>query len=174
MDALAPALNADIYIVFGASFIKGDLCRFLVSKRALNIHMGTSPYYRGSSCNFWALYDNRPDFVGATIHLLTAGLDSGPILFHALPVPAEFDPFTLGMRAVRVAHEALCLKIASGDLWSDLPTPQDRNSEFRYTRNSAFTDEIATEYLGRALSPSQIKERLMLRDLGRFIRPVLL
>ena len=31
--------------------------------------MGVSPYYRGCDCNFWALYDNNPHLVGATIHI---------------------------------------------------------------------------------------------------------
>ena len=47
--------------------------------------MGISPYYRGSACNFWALYDKNPQFVGATIHYLSEGLDDGDILFHVLP-----------------------------------------------------------------------------------------
>ena len=60
-------LKSDLYIVFGSSFIKGDLVKFLIKKKAINIHMGISPYYRGTDCNFWALYDNNPHLVGATI-----------------------------------------------------------------------------------------------------------
>ena len=67
-ETLAPALESDVYIVFGASYIKGWLIDFLVDKKAVNIHMGVSPYYRGSSCNFWALYDHKPEFVGSTVH----------------------------------------------------------------------------------------------------------
>ena len=63
---------------------------FLI-KDAINIHMGISPYYRGSSCNFWAIYDGNPSYVGATIHLLSKGLDSGDILFHCLPKPLNND-----------------------------------------------------------------------------------
>lgn len=84
-NTLSEALASDIYIVFGASYIKGWLVDFLIKKEALNIHMGISPYYRGSSCNFWALYDENPSYVGATIHMLSKGLDSGDILFHCLP-----------------------------------------------------------------------------------------
>ena len=76
---LQAALSSDIYIVFGASFIKGWLVDFLIKNKAINIHMGLSPYYRGSSCNFWAMYDNNPNYVGATIHYLSKGLDSGEI-----------------------------------------------------------------------------------------------
>ena len=64
MDVFAPALASDVYIVFGATWIKGMLCEHLVAHRAYNIHMGVSPYFRGSSTNFWALYDGRPEYVG--------------------------------------------------------------------------------------------------------------
>ena len=77
-------LKSDMYIVFGSSFIKGELANFLIKKKAINIHMGVSPYYRGTDCNFWALYDNNPHLVGATIHFLSKGLDNGPILYHAM------------------------------------------------------------------------------------------
>lgn len=51
--------------------------------------MGLSPYYRGTDCNFWALYDKKPQYVGATIHLLSKGIDSGPTLYHALSKPEK-------------------------------------------------------------------------------------
>ena len=82
---LSDALQSDVYVVFGASYIKGWLIDFLIEHRAINIHMGLSPYYRGSSCNFWALFDNNPSYVGATIHLLSKGLDSGDMLFPLCP-----------------------------------------------------------------------------------------
>ena len=47
---IADALSSDVFVVFGASYIKGWLIDFLVEKNAFNIHMGLSPYYRGSSC----------------------------------------------------------------------------------------------------------------------------
>ena len=77
---LADFLKSDIYVVFGSSYIKGELVNYLVKQKTINIHMGVSPYYRGTDCNFWALYDNNPHLVGATIHMLSKGLDNGPIL----------------------------------------------------------------------------------------------
>ena len=127
---LAPALKSDVYVVFGASYIKGPLVEFLVTHRAINIHMGVSPYYRGTSCNFWAVFDGNPDLVGATIHLLSRGLDSGNMLFHALPQPVPCDPFLLGMRAGRTAHTSLVEEIAAGTILSHLPVAQDRSRKF--------------------------------------------
>ncbi len=171
MAALAPALESDVYIVFGASFIKGPLCEFLVSRRAYNIHMGVSPYYRGSSTNFWAMYDRRPEYVGATLHLLTKGLDSGPMLCHAFPAVRAWDPFVMGMEAVRSAHMAFVKHLTSGDLACMEPQPQDKTLQLRYTRNADFTDDVAREYLGRLPSPEEIQQQLTACDRGIFLRP---
>lgn len=171
LDVLRPALESDAYVVFGASYIKGPLCDVLVEHGAYNIHMGVSPYYRGSSTNFWALYDRRPDYVGATIHMLTAGLDSGPMLFHAFPRPAAYDPFVLGMRAVEAGQRALVSRLASGEIRGFEPVPQDKSLQMRYTRNADFTDEVAQEYLGRLARPTEVEQALSQRDMTKFLRP---
>jgi len=169
---LAPALDADAFIVFGASYIRGPLCDELVMRGAVNLHMGVSPFYRGSSTNFWALHDGRPAFVGATIHRLTSGLDSGPILCHVFPPTATYEPFELGMRAVESAHKALAHLLHSGELQHMKGEPQDRSRQLRYSRNSDFTDEVAAEYLERLPTPTAIHAALMQRDLGHFTRPI--
>ena len=80
MNLLSDFLKSDVYVVFVSSYIKGELVDFLVKQKAINIHAGVSPYYRGTDCNFWALYDDNTHLVGTTIHLLSKGLDSGPML----------------------------------------------------------------------------------------------
>ncbi len=174
VTSLAAALESDLYVVFGASYLKGALARFLISRRALNIHMGFSPYYRGSSCNFWALYDGRPDCVGATIHQLTDGLDSGPILFHAFPRMGETPTgFILGMSAVRAAIAGLVHYLTSGELGKLEPVAQDKTLELRYSRHEDFTDAVAAEYLQRELTPEKIGQQLAKRVLERCVRPFL-
>lgn len=145
---LGEALESDVFIVFGASYIRGWLSDFLIDKGALNIHMGLSPYYRGSSCNFWALYDGNPQYVGATIHLLSKGLDSGPILIHAIPNSQKFHtPFDFTMHAVEAAQLALLKHISSNEFNGLRPVPQDKSFEIRYTKNKDFTDDIASQFL---------------------------
>jgi hypothetical protein len=99
--------KSDLYIVFGSSLIKGKIFQFLKKKKAINIHMGISPYYRGADCNFWAQKDNNPNLVGATIHYLSAGIDDGSILSYAT---SEFHPnaFIHSMSTVKSAF--YCLK----------------------------------------------------------------
>lgn len=170
-EILSPALDSDVFVVFGASYIKGWLIDYLIDHNAINIHMGVSPYYRGSSCNFWALYDGNPDLVGATIHLLGKGLDSGDMLYHALPKPEAVDPFVLGMKAVKVAHESLVERLVNSEIFEYRPIPQDKSREYRYTRNLDFTDEVAKDYLNHLFSPEQLKVRLEQRDMSLLEKP---
>lgn len=172
MEILENALQSDIYVVFGSSFIKSPLIDFLIERKTINIHMGVSPYYRGNSCNFWAAYDGHPELVGATIHMLGRGLDSGDILYHALPKPQEIDLFTLGMKAVKVAHNSLTERIASGEIFDLKGVPQDRTKEYRYTKNNEFTDEVAEKYMEHGMrNKSEIIEKLAGRDLDMFVKP---
>ncbi len=162
---LGDALDSDLYVVFGSSFIKGWLCDFLVSKSAINLHMGLSPFYRGAACNFWAMYDLLPNYVGATWHFLSRGLDSGPILFHSIPKFENEDAFAFTMKAVLAAQEDL---ISNLDKILDGALPgiqQDKSLEIRYSRYSDFTDAVAKEFLVRDNSHSPIKE--LLRDSAR-------
>jgi hypothetical protein len=171
LSSFKEALRADLFVVFGASYIKGPLADALIERRALNIHMGVSPYYRGSACNFWALRDGRPDLVGATVHRLSKGLDSGPMLFHSFPPAEPVSGFVLGMKAVRSAHEGLIHYLKNDRLASMAPLPQDRTLEIRYSRNSEFTDEVASDYLDREPSAESIWGALKNRDMSKFLNP---
>ncbi|MDG2060680.1 MAG: formyltransferase family protein [SAR86 cluster bacterium] len=150
-ESLSKCLQSDIYIVFGASYIKGWLAEYLTSKNTINIHMGVSPYYRGSSCNFWALYDENPSYVGATIHKLSKGLDNGPILYHCLPKYKGESVFEFTMNSVKIAHQSLIERISSEEIFDIKPIEQDRSLEVRYTKNMDFTDKVASEFLQRAI-----------------------
>jgi hypothetical protein len=171
-DDLAEALDADLLIVFGASYIRQPLIDLLVERRCINIHLGVSPYYRGAATNFWAIYDRRPDLVGATMHLLSRGLDAGPILFHALPPAEPTDPFVLGMRAAKSAFDAVLERLVTGGGLDHFdPVEQDRGLELRYARNADFTPEVATEYLARVPTAEEVGAALAARDLTKFVRP---
>lgn len=172
-ETLAPALDSDLYIIFGASYIKGWLVEHLVKNRAINIHMGVSPYYRGSSCNFWSLYDDNPHLCGATIHLLSKGLDSGEILYHALPTLNDCEtPFDFTMRSVLAAHQSLVDRISDKSLFDLTEIQQDKQLEVRYTRNSDFTDEVANTFLNRKLSIKNIDDLMQSKkNESLYLRP---
>mgnify|MGYP001315286654 FL=1 len=145
LNSLSDFLNSDIFIVFGSSFIKKDLVNFLIDHKALNIHLGISPYYRGTDCNFWALFDNNPHLVGATIQLLSKGLDSGPILYHALSEIKE-DPFIYTMSAVKSAFESIAQKIENKTIFEHTPEIQDKSKEIKYSKKNEFNDEVIKKF----------------------------
>lgn len=159
-EALSAALAADHHVVFGSSYIRGWLADALVERNALNIHMGLSPYYRGSSCNFWALYDNNPGYVGATIHKLSRGLDSGPMLGHFRPTYSGESLFEFSMQAVLVAQDALVRLLQEPSKTPHPTVDQNRAHEIRYTRNNQFTDEVARDFLSRKVDSEQIRKAI--------------
>lgn len=149
-NQLGPALDSDIFVIFGASYITGWLIDFLIGRRAVNLHMGISPYFRGSACNFWALQKNKPSYVGATIHMLSKGLDNGDMLFHCVPTVKPGDTaFDFTMRSVLVAQQGLVDAIQDQQLFSLNPVPQDRSKQIHYSKKSEFTDDVAQEFLAR-------------------------
>ena len=174
LDVLKDVLEADVFVVFGASFIKGALCEALVERQAINIHMGISPFYRGHSCNFWALNDGRPELVGATIHRLSKGLDSGDMLYHVFPRPEAVDQFVYGMLSVKAAHRALRDKIKSGEVFKAESVKQNKGLHIRYSREADVTDDVAQQYLSRIPPLKTVEAAISQRDLSAFIRPVLM
>ena len=77
-------INADYILLFGSSIIKDPILN-AYNQRVINLHLGLSPYYRGSGTNFWPLVEGKPECVGATIHLAVLQLDAGPILHQIRP-----------------------------------------------------------------------------------------
>ena len=151
LNFLSDFLKSDVYIVFGSSYIKGELVDFLVKQKAINIHMGVSPYYRGGDCNFWALFDNNPHLVGATIHLLSKGLDSGPILYHAMS-NIKTDPFEYTMSTVKSAFNSIAERIKDKSIFKIKPIIQDKTKEIRYSKKIEFNDSIVKEYFNKEVN----------------------
>jgi methionyl-tRNA formyltransferase len=46
----------------------------------VNIHTGLVDHYRGVDSSLWAMYDNRPDLIGATLHYIDETIDAGNII----------------------------------------------------------------------------------------------
>lgn len=139
-------LSSDLYIVFGSSFIKGNLFKFLKNNRCVNIHMGVSPYYRGTDCNFWSLFDNNAHLTGATIHLLSDKLDSGSIIYHAMSNYSKKGPFFYSMSCVLSAFNSIVYNIKNNKLFNLEPIEQNLDNEIRYSKKKDFTPEIIKKF----------------------------
>jgi len=150
-------LSAEVFVVFGASFLKRDIGNLLEERRAINCHMGVSPFYRGAATTFWALWDQHPQYVGATLHHLTQKLDGGDIICHALPtVENADDGFEFTMKAVKVCHDVLLRLLVNGDVWRWLWEKQDKELQIKSCKKSLFTDEVAAEWLVKCPNAAEI------------------
>lgn len=100
-------LKPDIIAVFGTSLLKEkiiDIC----PEKIINMHLGLSPYYRGSAANFWPLYDNKLEYVGVTIHFLDKGIDSGNIIHQGRPEIENGDnQHTIGCKTIIVGTQLM-------------------------------------------------------------------
>jgi methionyl-tRNA formyltransferase len=76
-DALR-RLGADVAISLDNAIIRPETFS-LPAHGTINVHHGAVPGYRGGPPVFWELYDGL-DRVGFTIHLIDAGIDTGPVL----------------------------------------------------------------------------------------------
>jgi folate-dependent phosphoribosylglycinamide formyltransferase PurN len=94
------ALAPDLLVAYGCSLIKGRLLQAFVG-RFLNVHLGLSPYYRGSGTNFWPLVNREPEFVGATFMHIDPGVDTGEIVhqIRARVLPGD-SPHQIGNRLI--------------------------------------------------------------------------
>ena len=137
LSSISNFLKSDLYLVFGSSLIKNKLLAFLKKKETLNIHMGISPYYRGTNCNFWSMYDKNYHLVGATIHRLSDKIDGGHILHYA---KSEYvsDPFIYSMSTVKSAFFSLKNIFNKKKLKF---FKQDRNKEIKYSKHIDFTED---------------------------------
>jgi methionyl-tRNA formyltransferase len=101
------AARPDVVLVFGTGILREPLLSAFEGC-IINIHLGLSPYYRGAGTNFWPLVNREPEYVGATIHYLDAGIDTGPILAHARPAIERGDgPHDVGNKTIAAAAQAL-------------------------------------------------------------------
>jgi phosphoribosylglycinamide formyltransferase 1 len=151
------ATRPDVVLVFGTGILRQPILSAF-DGRILNIHRGLSPYYRGAGTNFWPLVNREPEYVGATIHYLDAGIDTGPILAHARPDIEPGDgPHDIGNKTIVAASQALIRAAEAHVAGSAHPIPQwsggrlyqrkDFNAEAVRTLYRNFDTAMIDEYL---------------------------
>ena len=71
-------IKPDVIILAGPPIIKENI--FSQSRKfTINVHRGILPKYAGLDAIFWALYNNESE-IGATVHVVTKGIDAGDII----------------------------------------------------------------------------------------------
>ena len=72
-------LKPDLIISYGCSIIRSELLE-IFKGRFINIHLGLSPYYKGSGTNYWPFVNDELQFVGTTFMYIDSGVDTGEII----------------------------------------------------------------------------------------------
>ena len=100
-------ISPDYILLFGCSLVDDEILNKF-KNRVINLHLGLSPYYRGSGTLFWPLVDNLPECVGSTIHLAVKKIDAGGILKQVRPEIKFYDSsHDIGNRTIVKSAEIL-------------------------------------------------------------------
>ena len=111
--------------------------------RLVNLHLGLSPYYRGSGTNFWPLVNDEPEFVGATLHLAVARVDAGAILAQVRPpVAADDRCHELGTKTLIAALDRLPEVLRAYEACRLVPVAQDLAGGRLYRRADFTADAV--------------------------------
>jgi hypothetical protein len=106
--AFVQSLDPYFILTLGGA-IYGKELRACARGLALNQHDGWCPEYRGSDTVDWALYHRDLPKVSNTIHILTDGMDSGPIMRRSSACLAVDDcPESCFARSVALGTELMC------------------------------------------------------------------
>lgn len=130
-DSILQALEdykIDFLVLFGSSIIKDKLLQRFPDK-VINMHLGLSPYYKGSGTNFFPAYHNEFSCIGATIHLATSKVDAGDILhqFRLDSVKEKDSLHDLGNRIIELGG-SLFPKVIKSYIKGEL-LPQKQRSD---------------------------------------------
>jgi len=138
----------DMMVCFGASLIKEPLLSLLKPGRFINLHLGLSPYYRGSGTNFWPFVNGELEYVGSTLLHIDAGVDTGDIIAHIRPELRQGDDVHIaGCRVIKESARALTevmRMIKEGKKLNRVK--QWKVPGARYYRSGDFNEDILKRY----------------------------
>ena len=81
VQQLVRDFRPDLGLSIGAPFLAQQFY-MIPAHGTINAHLGLAPRYRGVPPGFWELFEGSPT-VGATIHFIDEGIDSGPVIASA-------------------------------------------------------------------------------------------
>ena len=113
-------LDCDWMISYGPNLIRPNILE-IVHDKAINLHGGLSPYYKGAATMFWPFYFLEPNYVGTTLHYITQKIDGGSIVHQTVPELKHGD----------CMHEVACKAIiAAADELKELLIRMNNGEQF--------------------------------------------
>jgi len=133
------SLCPDLIVAYGCSLIKAPLLK-AYRRRVLNVHLGLSPYYRGSATNYWPLVNDAPEYVGATFMYMDEGVDTGEVIHQIRArIHTGDSPHQIGNRLIcdiALVYGEIIQKFGLLKSMEQLPVP----SETRYYRRANYSE----------------------------------
>ena len=137
----------DFMIVFGSYIVKEPLISLLPRGCIINLHLGISPYYRGSGTNFWPFVNDELEYVGSTILHLDSGIDTGDIICHIRPIINVGDNVhTLGCKIIESSVTSLIKIMKLFDEGKKLNRVKQWNVKERYYKTKDFDENALLKY----------------------------
>lgn len=104
-------MKPDIIAVCGTSILKEAILSIPLYG-VLNLHGGLSQKYRGLWTTHWAVVNEEPEFIGATVHYISTGIDDGDIVFQGRPqIDGTENPESLYVKVVKLGIEMMIAAI---------------------------------------------------------------
>jgi methionyl-tRNA formyltransferase len=95
--------DPDILVAFGIPIISKKVIS-IPKYRAIKLHGGISPDYKGGNTIFWPLYRNDINKVGATLHYMVKKVDSGKVISKVYPeISSDDNEFTVSAKTFKLA-----------------------------------------------------------------------
>lgn len=142
-------LEPDVVLLFGTSILKSNWLRAFPDK-IINLHLGLSPYYKGSATLFWPFLYDELECIGATIHIAEEKVDAGRILKRVKPdITAGDNYYTVNYKTIKKAIEVFSqtvLGFLSGDIVGE---EQLTEKVVRVFKKSDFNEEALSTVLGK-------------------------
>ncbi|WZL88430.1 formyltransferase family protein [Salinimicrobium sp. 3283s] len=149
--------KADYIILFGTSIIKEKLLEKYF-RRIINLHLGLSPYYRGSATNLFPYFFGEPECIGGTIHLATTEVDKGEILHQFRPeISYNDDLHDFGNKVILKGGEILPEILKDYEAEKILPKVQEGSGKI--CRNKDLSPEVL-KIIYRSFDAGLIEEYL--------------
>jgi methionyl-tRNA formyltransferase len=138
--------KADICIIFGPDIIKGEVFDNL-PKYKLNVHLGLSPWYRGSATLFWPFYNLEPQMAGATIHQISLEADAGEIVHQCIPKLEKGDGIhDVAARVVKQVTQDTLKILESFQEKGELPFKKQKSTGRLYLTNDFKPEHLRVIY----------------------------
>ncbi|MEG9329192.1 formyltransferase family protein [Salinimicrobium catena] len=130
----------DLILLFDTSILLKPLLK-RYRRKIVNLHLGLSPYYKGSATNLYPYLFDEPECIGATIYLATEKVDDGGILYQLRPDIEEGDSMhVIGNKVILKAGKML--PVVLQDFFEGKIKPVLQKGHGRLCRNKDVTPYV--------------------------------